>query len=228
MDPKLLEPMKKIMEELIEEKIQLKSQTERLNKIYTNREKSFEEYQRLYLEIKNSIELYNSKLDLEKVLNHQHIVPLNGTNEHSINKVKSSQNELNEKHPSSYKGKFKTFRKKLSLLAQEIKTELDVYQVCFAGDVEAIYGKIQELKNSQKKHSAKGRVLEYYESEENIEMPLEVNISNGENIKEEKKETEKQDITEESAVENFSRISFSGIKKKNLKDKKIQKKTDNK
>ena len=212
MDSGALEPMKKIIEELLEEKFQIRGQIEKLNKMYATREKNIENFTSLYLDLKSSIELDSAKVEMENKL-HGHssqvasnILPgvKDPKNETSANKPSESREVVSE-WLEIKKKEFSKFRRNLRGLVKGIKTELDVYKACFDADAEILYLKIWQASfpcsvdespqgNSSSKETTNVKSTEFRPANDSSHT------------------------SDEVSAEDFGAIRFSGItKKKNEK-----------
>lgn len=164
--------LKQNMQGMLEEKIQIKAQIEKLNKMYVSRENNIQEFKEVYGEFKNALEAKQAFRELDGFLDKS---------------VKTCEKEAKA---SECKQKFRSFRKSLGLLAKEIKTELDVFQVCFNADAESIFVKVFQ---ATAKKEIKGKVSETFSSES------------------------PEEVCEKCESEVFSQIKFGGITKKNKK-----------
>ncbi|OMJ87448.1 hypothetical protein SteCoe_10868 [Stentor coeruleus] len=222
MEPDVLSNIQKVLEELVEEKIQTKSQIEKLNKIYTSRENTINEFINMYHEAKTLSQISQAKKDLAQVL----LCPSNtdnpsSKNENIINKTQENDDKIkafekkNDKNKEleSYKKTIKKFKKSMAKLAKDIHHELDIFSVCFAADVESLYLKMSQLEEKPKVIKSKVLVSDVIVSE---------------NIEEEEKEDNKieEKKVEEKKVEekNDEIIDSLGVKEK--EEKKVEEKND--
>jgi hypothetical protein len=216
MEPGELDYLKKIIEDLLEEKNQIKNQSEKLNRLYANRERALDEFKNLYLEAKHANELKTQKIELEKTLeaDYNFKYPKNPdenslkafeTNKNTQIKTNSLENpELNQKNLKEniklYKSHIKDFKKSLASLVRDIKSELDIFQVCLSADLEAFYIIKHQQEPEKKVLKSKTFISEVISSENDEKTTNSTTFS--------------QATPENSGFEDFSIIKFSGISKK--------------
>ena len=133
----------------------------------------------------------------------------------SKNITDSNIKKENEKKLEKYKQTLKTFRKSLAILVKDIKTELDIFQVCFSADLESFNLKLNQTQDPPKPVTSGIIVSEEYHSE-NPDSDIHKNSENTESIVEENTEIIVEENTEIIVEEDqeFSRIKFQGIAKK--------------
>lgn len=183
-----------VLNTLIEEKHRITSEIDNLNKLFETRDSQIANLVKLLTDLKTESRISNEQ---QKVMN--------------IFKETPEKTQITSlEHPTDKKEKLKNckialkkHRKGIAKLAQNIKDELDVFQVCFLADLETIQARLPR--------------------------PVTKTVLFSEVVHEGQEEEDSPMVCEESPViiENVSqkeieigRIHFSGIKKKPKKGKK--------
>lgn len=222
MEPDMLNNMQKVLEQLVEEKVQIKSQIEKLNKLHTSRENTINEFINMYHEAKTLTQISQAKADLTQALN----CPLN--TEKTLSKIENqtkTTQENNEKPKTleekvdkkkdleSYKKTIKKFKKSMGTLAKDIHHELDVFSVCFAADVESLYLKMSQLEEKPKVVKSKVLISDVIVSEKIEEEEEENEDDKVEEIKVEENKVEENTVKENKVDENKDKI-IDGLEEK--------------
>jgi septal ring factor EnvC (AmiA/AmiB activator) len=125
-----------ILNTLIEEKHRVRSEIDHLNKVFEARDTQISSLVQLLTDLKTEAKISNDQIKVETLLNENRDTRINI-------EIKSPSNRMNNNAKlNDCKIALKKHRKGVAKLAQSIKDELDVFQVCFLADLEAIQAKL--------------------------------------------------------------------------------------
>lgn len=125
-----------ILNTLIEEKHRVRSEIDHLNKVFEARDTQISSLVQLLTDLKTEAKISNDQIKVETLLNENRDTRINIEIKPPSN-IKNNNAKLND-----CKIALKKHRKGVAKLAQSIKDELDVFQVCFLADLEAIQAKL--------------------------------------------------------------------------------------